>query len=129
MAAKAGFKDKDMQAVIGLVLRAGVIISMAIVILGAVIYLYRHGDTVTDYSRFKGMPDFMRTLSGITEGVFDFRGRAIIQAGIIMLIATPILRVAFSMVSFALEKDYLYVGISSLVLLIILVSMLSGNVG
>ena len=123
------FKDTDMQAVIGWVLRAGVFISMLIVFFGGVLYLYRHGHTIADYHEFKGIPVFVHSFGGIVNGIINFRGRAIIQAGIILLIATPVIRVLFSAVGFILEKDYLYTGITFIVLLIIIISALSGNAG
>ena len=122
------FKDTDMQTIIGWVLRLGVIVSMAIVLFGGVVYIYRHGHSPADYSAFKGVPDFVSP-AGIINGILSFRGRAIIQAGIILLIATPVLRVICSAVGFILEKDGLYTLIALTVLLIILISMLSGHVG
>jgi uncharacterized membrane protein len=123
------FKDKDMQVVIGWVLRAGVFLSMTIVIIGGIIYLYRHGHSIVNYSEFKGIPNFIHSFSGIINGILTFRGRAIIQAGIILLIATPVIRVAFSAIGFILEKDYLYTGITFIVLLIIFISAFSGHAG
>jgi uncharacterized membrane protein len=125
----ARFKDTDMQVVIGWVLRIGVILSICIVFFGGIIYLYRHGQSIADYRVFKGIPDFVRTGSGILNGILTLRGRAIIQAGIVLLIATPIIRVVFSAIGFILEKDYLYTCITLLVLLIIFASMLSGHAG
>ncbi len=119
-------KDTDIQTIIGWVLRTGVMLSIAIVIVGGTLYLCRHGHDIANYSTFKGMPDFVK-LSGIINGILTFRGRAIIQGGIILLIATPIIRVAFSAVGFVFERDYLYTCISLLVLLIIFMSMLSGH--
>ena len=123
------FKEKDMQMIIGWVLRAGVFLSMAVVFLGGVVYLYRHGQDTTSYSTFKGVPGFVQTLPAIFNGVMVLKGRAIIQAGIILLIATPVVRVMCSAVGFILEKDHLYTAITFLVLLIILMSMLSGHAG
>jgi len=123
------FKDKDMQLLLGQVLRAGTVISVSIVFIGGIFYLYRHGHTIADYRTFKGIPDFVQYASGIFNGIFSFKGQAIIQFGIILLIATPIFRVIFSAIGFVLEKDYLYLGISLLVLLIIFMSMLSGHAG
>lgn len=128
MAAQPNFKDKDMQVIIGWVLRLGVIISMAVVFFGGVVYIYRHGHSITDYSTFKGIPDFLNP-SGIVNGILAFRGRAIIQAGILLLVATPVLRVFCSAIGFILEKDWLYTAITMVVLLIILVSMISGHAG
>lgn len=129
MAKTKSFKDRDMQAVIGWVLRIGVIVSISIVFFGGIIYLYRHGHEVVNDSKFIGIPDFVKTPGGIFHGILTIRGRAIIQLGIILLIATPIIRVIFSAIGFVLEKDRLYVGISLLVLLIIIISTVSGHVG
>ncbi|HEY0245422.1 MAG TPA: DUF1634 domain-containing protein [Mucilaginibacter sp.] len=123
------FKDTDIQVIIGWVLRLGVFISMLIVFLGGIVYIYRHGHEMADYHLFKGIPVFVQTGAGIIEGILTFRGRAIIQAGIVLLIATPIIRVVFSAIGFMLEKDYLYIGITLLVLTIIFISMLSGYAG
>lgn len=128
MAAKTRFKDTDMQAVIGWVLRIGVILSISIVFLGGAIYIYRHGGEVTDHTHFTGVPVFVQP-SNIIKGLFDFRARSIIQIGIMLLIATPVIRVIFSAIGFVLEKDRLYVCISLLVLLIIFISSVSGHIG
>jgi uncharacterized membrane protein len=119
-------KDKDIQLFIGSLLRWGVLLSMAVVILGGIIYIYRHGQTTIDYATFTGEPYFTRNIKAMMIAVFAFKGRAIIQLGILLLIATPIARVLFSAIGFVLEKDYLYVGITLVVLAIIIVSMLGG---
>jgi uncharacterized membrane protein len=126
-AKKHKFRDTDMQAVIGWVLRLGVIASISIVIFGGLVYLFRHGEEAPNHSKFTKLPDFVQ-LNGIVKGIFDFHGRSIIQAGIILLIATPIVRVIFSAISFVLEKDRLYILISLLVLLIIFMSSISGHI-
>ena len=123
------FKDKDMQAIIGWVLRAGVFVSMLVVFIGGVIYLYRHGHTIANYHEFRGIPDFVHSPAGIINGILTLRGRAIIQGGIVLLIATPIVRVVFSAIGFIIEKDYLYTGITFIVLLIIVISAFSGHAG
>jgi uncharacterized membrane protein len=124
-----GFRDKDMQIIIGWILRAGVILSMIIVFIGGMLFVYRHGHSIPDYRVFKGVPYFIHDMSGIIQGVLTGRGQAIIQAGIILLIATPVVRVAFSAIGFIIEKDYLYTIITLIVLLIIVISMLSGQIG
>jgi len=121
------FKDTDMQLLLGHVLRAGTVISITIVFFGGIVYLHRHGHSIADYRVFRGVPAFIHDTSGLFNGIMQLRGQAIIQAGIILLIATPVLRVIFSAIGFALEKDYLYVGISLLVLLIIFASTLGGH--
>jgi uncharacterized membrane protein len=123
------FKDTDMQLLLGRVLRAGTVISVSIVFFGGVIYLHRHGHSTANYKVFIGTPAFLHQTGTLFEGVMALRGQAIIQIGILLLIATPVLRVIFSAIGFILEKDYLYVGISLLVLFIIFMSMLSGHTG
>ena len=121
--------DLDIQQIIGWVLRLGVIISMAVVFIGGCFYWYRHSGETANYSKFTGVPDFVHSAPGIWHGILTLRGRAIIQAGIILLIATPVIRVLFSMLGFLLEKDWLYTGISLLVLGIIITSALTGHAG
>lgn len=123
------FKDTDIQALIGQVLRLGMIVSISIVFLGGIIYLYRHGHSVPNYRVFKGIPPFLQHTGSLLQAAFQIRGQAIIQLGVILLVATPILRVVFSMIGFMLEKDYMYVAISFLVLLIIFASMMGGHAG
>ncbi|GAA4096000.1 DUF1634 domain-containing protein [Mucilaginibacter panaciglaebae] len=121
-------KDSDIQTLIGWVLRGGVFLSIGICICGAVIYLFGHGHDIANYHNFKGGPASVQ-MDEIVKSIMALKGRAIIQAGIILLIATPILRVLFSAYGFAIEKDYLYTGITVLVLIIIFTSMLGGHAG
>ncbi|WP_295797524.1 DUF1634 domain-containing protein [Mucilaginibacter sp.] len=120
------FKDTDIQSLIGKVLCGGMIVSMSIVFFGGIFYVVRHGHSIPDYKTFTGIPSFMGSL---IVAATNLKGQAIIQLGIVLLIATPILRVICSTIGFVLEKDYLYVGISLLVLLIIFASMMGGRVG
>lgn len=129
MASQGKFKETDMQLIIGWILRGGVIISMTIVFIGGILFVYRHGNSIPDYRTFKGVPDFIHSPGGVIDGVLNLKGQAIIQIGIILLIATPVVRVAFSAVVFLIEKDYLYTFITLLVLLIIVASMLGGHAG
>lgn len=119
----------DIQLIIGRVLRTGVWTSVAVVLLGGIIYLIHSGNDIAHYSKFTGEPDMTRSASGLINNIISLNGRSIIQAGLILLIATPILRVACSAMGFFLEKDHLYTGITVLVLVIILTSMLSGYAG
>jgi uncharacterized membrane protein len=123
---KGNWQDKDMQLIIGNLLRAGVLLSTAIVLAGGVVYLFRHGSASPQYKAFLSEPASFRTVPGIVTSVWAGRGRGIIQLGILVLIATPVARVAFSIIGYLLEKDYLYMGITLLVLSIILFSMLGG---
>jgi uncharacterized membrane protein len=123
------FKDRDMQQLLGHELRTGTIVSITIVFIGGVFFIYRHGHSISNYRTFKGIPSFIQTASGIFHGIGALKGQAMIQLGIVLLIATPILRIVFSAIGFVLEKDYMYLAISILVLGIISFSMMSGHAG
>ncbi|MFA6434412.1 MAG: DUF1634 domain-containing protein [Elusimicrobiales bacterium] len=114
----------DTEAVIGALLRAGVIAAAAVVALGGVIYLLRHGSAAADYRIFHRQPPEFSDVGGIIGQVFSGRGRGMIQLGLLMLIATPVARVAFSVFAFARQKDRLYVAITLAVLSILIYSLL-----
>lgn len=127
MAIKDSWTDQKVEDIIGNLLRFGVGISAAIVFLGATVYLFRHGLEHADYRVFRGEPADLRTLSGIVRAAFAFRGRGIIQLGLVLLIATPVARVAFAVLAFAIEQDRMYV-IFTLIVLIVLLLSLSGYI-
>ena len=123
---RAKWGDKDMQVIIGNLLRGGILLSTLIVILGGIVYLWRHGAQLPEYKTFHSQPQAFRTIPGIFRSVWEGKGRGIIQLGVLVLIATPVVRVAFSVLGYLREKDYLYMVITLLVLGIILFSMMGG---
>jgi uncharacterized membrane protein len=118
--------DKDIQVLIGNLLRTGVYISMGIVILGGAIYLSEHAGEKIDYVVFDFNKVTLKTVEAIFSEVLTFKGAAVVQFGLLMLIFTPIARVLMAVISFFLEKDYLYVAIGLLVLAIIMASLSGG---
>ena len=112
---------------LGRLLRVGVSLAAMIVLLGGLIYLTRHGHDQPAYDTFRGEPSNLRTLSGIISGIGQWRGREIIQFGLLLLIATPIARVAFAAYSFARQRDWMYLAIASIVLSLLLYGLLSGG--
>ena len=109
---------------IGNLLRAGVLLSAAVVVFGGIIYLVRHGLQPTDFRVFRGEAAALRTLPAILSGALHFHGKSVIQLGLLLLIATPVTRVAFSAVAFAIERDRLYVVLTLIVLAVLLYSLL-----
>lgn len=118
--------DKDIQLLIGNLLRVGVYLSMGIVIVGGLIYLINHGNEKIDYAIFDLNKVSLKTVAVIFSEVLSFKGAAVIQFGLLMLIFTPIARVLMAVVSFFIEKDYLYVLIGLIVLTIIMISLSGG---
>jgi uncharacterized membrane protein len=108
--------DQKTEEIIGTLLRAGVLLAAGIVGLGAVLYLFRHGLQPADYRYFHGEPKNLASLKGILHYAIEGRGRGIIQFGLLLLIATPVARVAFSIFAFARERDWMYVTFTCIVL-------------
>lgn len=115
--------DQRVEVIIGQLLRTGVMIAGSIVLIGAALYLVRHAFDVPHYATFSGEPERLKSIPAIFRGVLHLNARAIIQFGLLLLIATPVARVAFSAVAFAIEHDYFYVGVTLLVLAILLYSL------
>ncbi len=120
--------DQRIEIIIGSLLRAGVLLAAAVVLIGGVLYIVRHGHETIHYSTFHGEPEALKSIPAVADGVMSLQARAIIQFGLLLLIATPIARVAFSAIAFALEKDYMYVVITLIVLTVLLYSLL-GSAG
>jgi len=127
MAAAKGWTDQKIEGIVGNLLRAGVLLSALVVLAGAFVYLVRHGRSPADYHIFHGEPADFRSLSGILHEAFQGHGRGIIQLGLVMLIATPVARVAFAVWGFAEEHDRMYVAFTLIVLAVLLYSLLGSG--
>jgi uncharacterized membrane protein len=121
--------DQKMDEIMGSLLRTGVVLAAAIVLLGGVLYLTRHAVPATNYRIFAGEPVEFRTISGIFHEALAFRGRGLIQLGLLILIATPVARVAFSFFAFLYERDWTYVFVTVLVLGLLIYSLFGGHAG
>jgi uncharacterized membrane protein len=122
-------RDPDqarLQLTLGALLRGGVMLAACVVLLGAVIYLYRHGAETPPFRTFRSESPDLRSVSGIVRDALAGRGRGIIQLGLLILLATPVARVAFSAYAFAREGDWKYVAITLIVLGLLLYSLFAG---
>ncbi|HMK93522.1 MAG TPA: DUF1634 domain-containing protein [Thermoleophilia bacterium] len=109
-----------MQLAIGSLLRIGVLLAAAIVLTGAVVWLSGAARTDAAFGTFHGVAPGLTTVAGVVRDAARLRGEAIIQVGLVVLILTPVARVALSAVAFALERDRLYVALTLIVLAILL---------
>ncbi len=112
--------DERVEWVIGTLLRWGVILAAAVVLAGGAVYMVRHGSTMPDYRVFRGEPSDLRNVSGIVRGAVSWHSRGLIQFGLLLLIAVPVGRVAFSVVAFTLQRDRTYVVVTLIVLAVLL---------
>jgi len=110
------------EIVVSKVLRIGVLVSGFVILLGLILYLAA-GDS--------GYPadTYPTTLIGILQGTGSLKPAAVILFGLFLLILTPVLRVGITILVFVKAKDYLYVGITSLVFIILIISLLLGKAG
>jgi uncharacterized membrane protein len=112
--------DQRLETVISVLLRTGVLISALVVLLGGACYLLKHGHEQPEYHVFHGTPETYRTISSVIHSVGPSNCQDIIQFGLLLLILTPVARVAFSLAGFALERDGTYVVLTSIVLAILI---------
>jgi uncharacterized membrane protein len=108
---------------LGNLLRAGVILASTVVLVGGTIYLVRHGAEEPDDKVFHGEPADLRNPLGILQGALDLGSRGLIQLGVLLLVATPVARVVFSVIGFLRVRDFTYVALTLIVLAVLLYSL------
>ena len=114
---------KTMERVVGRLLQTGVLLSASVVIAGGVWLLSRSGNTVVDFRQFRAEPRELRSVGALLNTAPHPKPEAVIQFGLMLLIATPVARVIFSMVAFALQRDRAYVIITMIVLAVLAYSL------
>jgi uncharacterized membrane protein len=123
-------KDPDsMNKILGVVLRFGVLLSGLIIAVGTALFISTHSlDDTATYLAYnpKVIPhgSFPVSLASIASGLASFDPYSIIQVGFLVLLATPVARVALSLLLFAAERDRLFVYLTGAVLAVLLFSVL-----
>ncbi len=120
------YKDRDLQQLVGNLLRWGVIIAMSLVVAGLLLYLFQRGEGAVNYTEFN--PLRFQGFAHLFQGLSNADYHAVIQLGVMVLIATPVMRVVLALIGFALEKDRLYVTVSMIILCVILFSIIYGSI-
>ncbi len=118
-----GISEKRFENLIGEILRAGVIAAAVIVFIGGVLYLLKYGSVKPDYRIFRSEPSDLRFVQPVVADAAARHARGLIQLGLLILIATPVARVAFSVIAYISERDWLYTAITLLVLGVLLYSL------
>ncbi len=125
-AAARRWSDARVERLLGNLLRGGVLVAAAIVFLGGIVFVAQYGGAASGHHVFAGEPARLRSIRGIIGGALHLDGASIIQLGLVTLIATPVARVAFSLIAFALQRDRMYVVITAIVLGLLLFSLSGG---
>lgn len=118
-------REHGLEQAMGRMLQIGVTVAALVVLAGGVLYLLQSGGTRPDYAHFRGAPAAVTTVSGIVAGAVHMDARSVIGFGILLLIATPICRVIFGVVGFAMLRDRFYTVVSVVVLAILLYSFVA----
>jgi uncharacterized membrane protein len=119
--------DEYVEQVVGDLLRVGVITAAAVVLLGTVVYLYGHYADLIDLRVYHSEPEELRQPARIVKAALMLHGRGLIQLGLLLLIATPVARVVFSVFAFACQRDYTYIVVTCIVLAVLLYSLFGGS--
>jgi uncharacterized membrane protein len=114
--------DQDLDVSVAVVLRIGVTVSAAVVILGGLLLGNHLFGAVPDYTHFQPGDPGLRSVMGIVQGAVNFSPKSVIQLGLLLLIATPVARVILCVIGFARQHNILYVAVSTVVLVILILS-------
>ncbi len=112
----------SMDLWISYVLRGGVLIAAAIILVGLALFLaHGPGGSVAPWLRARPIAT---SPALIARGVLARRPLAVIQLGVLALILTPLARVALTAVLFVVERDWVFVAITATVLVILALGLL-----
>lgn len=119
-----------MDSAISRVLRGGVLLSTMVIAAGVALTFVHHPSYVRSEAALRQLtaPEqaFPHTVRGVIGGAEQARGQALITLGLLLLIATPVARVALSIGIFTIERDHLYTSITAIVLILLLLSFIVG---
>lgn len=110
-------EQRDVNGVVHQMLIIGLGISTSLMVFGLALDLFFH----------RVPPTVVPNLGDVFSRMLELRPSGFLAAGLLVLIITPVLRVVGSIFAFLYERDYLYVGITMLVLIIVIVSMILGK--
>lgn len=122
-----GVSDEEVEQIIGRLLQLGVLVAALVVVVGAVLLLGRHGGAPASYAVFHAEPTPLRSIAGIIHAAFSGDATGIVQFGLLLLILTPIVRVAFTLVAFVLQRDGTYIVVTAIVLALLLFGLVFGG--
>ena len=119
--------DERIEQIIGRLLQLGVLLAATVVLIGGIALLRQHGSDVAAFGTFTAESPTLRSLTGIFASALRRESRGIVQLGLLLLIATPVARVALTLGAFWIQRDRLYVVTTSIVLTLLLYGLIWGR--
>lgn len=120
------------ELLISNLLRFGVTASFVLVVIGTALSFTRHPEYFSSSQELLRLTRpgaaFPHTLSDVFQGILNFRGQAVVTIGLLLLIATPVMRVAFSIYAFLRQGDRIFTVITMIVFGILMSSLVLGKV-
>lgn len=120
-------RDERVELVIGRLLQWGVLAAAIVVVAGGLLLLAQYGHLPANFQQFKGEDPALRSVGRIIRAALSGDSRAIVQLGLVLLIATPAARVALTLGAFVIQRDRLYVLTTSIVLSLLLYGLIWGR--
>jgi uncharacterized membrane protein len=122
---------KRVELFLSLILRTGVIVSFIVIVAGTALAFARQNEYAATPEALRHLTEpgaaYPRTLRAIVSESAQFRGPALIMLGLLLLVATPVIRVAASVVVFALQRDRVFVALTLIVLVLLLTALWLGR--
>jgi uncharacterized membrane protein len=118
--------DKNSVLTAGRIVQAIVFIAAIITGAGGIAYLVSSGNHIHSYSKFNEIAPFLKSINGIIKCALSFNSEAVMQLGVLVLIAIPLIRVIVFLISFIKERDWIYVAVSAIVMGVLLYSIGAG---
>ncbi len=115
-------QDQRLETAMGRMLQIGVTVAALVVMAAGILYLLQFHGPKPDYQHFHGTPPAYRSIAPILAGMYRLDSQSLITFGILLLIATPICRVIFGVIGFALLRDRFYTVVSAVVFVILMFS-------
>jgi uncharacterized membrane protein len=120
-------RDERIEQVIGRLLQFGVLLAAVVVLIGGAMLLAQYGGNPASFAKFSGEDPLLKSIGSILHGVATGSSRAIVQLGLVLLVATPVARVALTLGAFLLQRDRLYVVVTTTVLVLLLYGLIWGR--
>lgn len=118
------WSDRKVDLYISWILRTGVIAASVLTAIGGIIYLQSYGQELPHLHQFHRQQS-LRSIGAIVDSAAHWHGEAIIQLGVLILLFTPIMRVAFACYAFLRQRDAIFTAVSGIVLSLLLFSVLA----